>query len=68
MIEQLLPAGHSWAVQQNPGQQQASKKLTVIPSQIPIVIHDIVIYIVGCVIKGVIILYAIRINKDEWPK
>jgi hypothetical protein len=68
MIEQLLPAGHSWSVQQNPGQQQASKQLAVIPGQNPIVIHKIVIYILGCVIKGVIILCAISINKDEWSK
>jgi hypothetical protein len=68
MLEQLLPAGHSWSVQENPGQQQASMQLTVIPGQNPIVIHDIVIYIVGCVIKGVIILCPISINKDEWSK
>lgn len=68
MIDQPLPAGHSWSVQQNPGEQQASKQLTVIPGQNPIVIHNIVIYIVGCVIKGVIILCAIHINKDEWSK
>jgi hypothetical protein len=67
MIEQLLPAGHSWSVQQT-CQQQANKQLTVIPGQNPIVIHDIVIYILGCVIKGLIILCAISINKDEWSK